>query len=416
LPVPRRYAPVWLWGAASSPFGFYGGIIAIAIPQLLAARHVPEGQIAALTGLLFLPGATNFLLAPVLDVRFSRRTYAFALALVGAICLFSALMLQANLVVFETLIIAGFVAITLYSAALGGWTAGIVPAHKIPLLSVWVNIANIGAGGLMAFVVMLLLRTLPLPAASGLLASWILLPTAIFFFMPSPPPDRRLAGESFAGLLRAIAGLVRRREVLLILLLFILPSSSFALTNILGGLGADFHTSERMVSLLGGLGVTVAGALACIVSGPLCARLPLRRLYLATGIIGGLFTLSLLALPRGPAAFGIAMLGENAFQSVAFTVMTAIALRTVGHNNALASTEYGILISAGNIPIVYMQFLDGQGYAAGHLAGALATDAGISIVVCVALLGLLAGLRNSPQWRTPARDAEGEPPGLFTEN
>jgi PAT family beta-lactamase induction signal transducer AmpG len=399
---PRTYAPVWSWGLASSSFGFYGGTIAIAVPQLLAAQHLPESRIAALTGLLLFPGCTSFLLAPILDVRFSRKSYAFVLAAIGAICLFAGLMLQTNLTLFIGFILAGYIAINLYQAALGGWQASIVPAEKIPLLSVWVNIANIGAGGVMAYVVMLLLRSVALPVASGILATLIFLPTLLFFFMPQPLNERRLMGESFRSLIGAIFGLLRRREVLLLLLLFLLPSSSFALTNILGGLGADFHTPELMVSLLSGLGVSVAGVLACVLGGPLCARLPLRRLYLGIGIVGGVFTLSLLLLPRNPTAFGIAMLGENAMQALAFTVAVAIVLKTVGHGNALAATESAILVSAQNLPIVYMQFIDGEAYQRGHLAGAFTADAGISIAVCSGLLVLLAALRNVPGWRSAA--------------
>ena len=72
MPKPR-IAPVWLIGLSLSPFGFYTGILFYAIPQLLAARHVPEERIANLSGLLMAPYALSFLIAPILDVRFSRR-------------------------------------------------------------------------------------------------------------------------------------------------------------------------------------------------------------------------------------------------------------------------------------------------------------------------------------------------------
>jgi hypothetical protein len=58
---------------------------------------------------------------------------------------------------------------------------------------------------------------------------------------------------------------------MLVLLLFAPPSSSFSLTNLRGG---DFHTAERTVSLINGVGVTFAGIAASLPGGPLCARLP----------------------------------------------------------------------------------------------------------------------------------------------
>jgi len=381
-----RLAPVWLIGLSSSPFGFYGGIVFFALPQLLAARHVPEERIAALTGLIGLPGALCFLIAPVLDVRFSRRWYAtFCCALASAF-LVAGLLSQTDLRLFGILMFLGYTSIALFYSAVGGWFASVIPGDRQPTLSSWINVANIGAAGLMALLTMRVIRHFSLPVAAALLACVMMLPTAIFLFVPAPGPDRRLARESFAGLLRAIASLFRHSEVILVLLLFALPSASFTLTNMLSGLGGDFHTPERTVSLIDGVGVTCAGIAACLLGGPLCARLPLRRLYLGVGIVGGLFTLSLLLLPRTPAAFAIAALGENVLQALAFTVSTALILRTVGHGNALASTEYGILASATNVPLFYMQFADGHAYALHGVAGAFTTDAGISIAVCAGLL------------------------------
>lgn len=245
----------------------------------------------------------------------------------------------------------------------------------------------------MAFLSVRLIRHFSLLLAVGLLACILLAPITIFLLIPAPGPDRRLARESFSGLLRAISSLFRRSEVILVLLLLALPSSSFTLTNILGGLGGDFHTPERTVSLINGVGVTFAGIAASLLGGPLCAHVPLRRLYLSIGIVGGLFTLSLLFLPHNPAAFTVATLGQNAFQALAFTVSTALALRTVGHGNALAATEYSILTCATNLPLFYMQFIDSHAYTLHGLAGAFSTDAGIFIAVCMFLLGLLAWLR-----------------------
>jgi MFS transporter, PAT family, beta-lactamase induction signal transducer AmpG len=388
-----RIAPVWLIGLSMSPFGFYSGILFYAIPQLLAARHVPEERIAGLSGLLLAPYSLFFLIAPILDVRFSRRFYATVCCALATATLIPGLFNQDSLPLLAVLMFVGATFMSLFSAALGGWLASVIPGDRQPELSSWMNVANIGAGGLMAFLSVRLIRYFPLPLAAGLLASMVMLPLSIFLFIPAPGPDRRLARESFSGLMHSIASLFRRGEVILVLLLFALPSSSFSLTNLLPGLGGDFHTPERTVSLINGVGVTLAGIAASLLGGPLCARLPLRRLYLGIGIAGGLFTLSLLLLPHRPTAFAVATIGQNGFQALAFTVMTALVLRTVGHGNALAATEYGILICAANLPIVYMQFIDGHAYTLRGVPGAFMTDAGISITVCAVLLGLLAWLR-----------------------
>jgi hypothetical protein len=35
-----RRAPVWLLGLTNALFGMYGGVLVIAVPQLLSAQHV----------------------------------------------------------------------------------------------------------------------------------------------------------------------------------------------------------------------------------------------------------------------------------------------------------------------------------------------------------------------------------------
>jgi PAT family beta-lactamase induction signal transducer AmpG len=77
--------PSWLMGLSNLSFGFFNGFLVIALPQMLAARHIPEQTIATVfavvgTGALFV-----FLLGPLLDVRFSRRWYAAVFASASAV-------------------------------------------------------------------------------------------------------------------------------------------------------------------------------------------------------------------------------------------------------------------------------------------------------------------------------------------
>ena len=390
--MPRAAAPTWLIGLTQAAFGFYGGLVAIAIPELLANRHVPAETVARLTAMLLLPGALCFLLCPLLDVRFSRRAWAVGLNVFAAAALVVAFLNVGSIAVLEACVLLGYTAINLYQAACGGWFATVVPGTRQATLSAWINVANIGAGGLMATLVTELLRLLPLGVAASLFGLLILLPVAVFPFIPAPGPDRRLARDSFEGLFRAIGSMLKRRDVLVVMLLYGSPAAGFALTNLVAGYGAVFGATERQTSLLAGAGVAVAGVLAAALGGPLCARLPLRRLYLATGIVGACFTAAVVMLPHTPAVFGLMMLGENAFQSLAFTVSTTLSLRTVGHGNPVAATEYGILTCAVNVPLIYMQFADARGYALHGLRGAFGVDAGVSMVVGVLLLAVLRWL------------------------
>jgi PAT family beta-lactamase induction signal transducer AmpG len=216
----------------------------------------------------------------------------------------------------------------------------------------------------------------------------------LFILTPCQPADDRLAHESVRAFTRDILALLRKPAVLWTLLLFVMPATAFALTNTLGGLGADFRTSERLVSLLGGAGAAVAGVVGSLMIPQLGKFIAPRPLYLWVGGVGALFTLGLVVLPHNPATFGLAMLGENVFQCAAFAVSNFIILRTIGQGNPLAATQFGLLNAAGSLPLSYMQYIDGQAYGWGGVNGGYLADSLISGAACAVLALLLWGLRR----------------------
>jgi PAT family beta-lactamase induction signal transducer AmpG len=232
-------------------------------------------------------------------------------------------------------------------------------------------------------------RISPVAAVMTLGAVLLALPLAVFPFMPAPGPDRRLASESFRQFFAEVGGVVRRPQVLLAIAMFVTPAASFALTNLLGGVGSDFRASPHFVGAVGGAGVLFAGIAGCLVF-PLVDRLlPLRFLYLAIGVVGAVFTLGLILLPRTPLTFATALIGENVFQSAAITTSIAIAFETIGQRNPLAATTFSVIVSVLNIPNTYMVVVDGWGYAWRGVGGSLLVDAGAGLAACSLLILLL---------------------------
>jgi PAT family beta-lactamase induction signal transducer AmpG len=375
-------------GLSNSTYGLLSGFIAYCLPQLLAERHVPVAKVAAITATVLSPTAFSVVFSPILDVRFSRRWYATVLACAAGIFLALAVANIRHLAVLEAAMLLANVAAFLSGSALGGWLSTIVATEDESRISSWFNIANVGGAGLMFLLGAEILRLLPLHVAAAVIGLLLFLPTGVFPFMPAPGPDRKLASESFAQFFREVLALLRRKQVLIALLLFVAPSASFSLTAMLSGFGDDFHASARMVSLLGGLGVVAAATLGSLLFPSLARRMPLRPLYLGIGTVGGLFTLSLIAMPHTPATFTTALVGENVFQALAYTACYAIAFETIGRDNPLAATTFTVLNAAANIPILYMLVIDGNAYTHHGVVGSFAADAGVSIAAC-ALLGCL---------------------------
>jgi len=399
----RRFRiPIWAMGLCNALFGMYGGILVISVPQLLSARQVSEATIASMTAVMISPGFWTFLVSPVLDVKFSRRWYSVATALIAAALLSIALLNLDHPGRVEVLLVLGFFFANLYQNALGGWLSSIIRAGEEGILSVWSTIGNISGGGLMAMITGEVVTRLSAATAALVLGLAVLVPIGIFPWMDAPGPDRRLARDSFGQFFREVRAILERREVLIAIVLFLAPAATFSLTNLLGGLGADFHASTHFVGLVGGAGVLLGGIAGCLVF-PLIDRLmPLRYLYLAIGIAGALFTLSLILLPRTPATFALALIGENVFQSVAITASTAITYQTVGRDNPLAATSFALMIASFNVSNTYMLVVDGWGYAQRGVTGGYAADACVSVVASLVLAGGLSWLARR-QAGTPLR-------------
>ncbi len=389
----RRVPPIWLMGISNASFGLYGGIAFFAMPQVLATHHVSEARIAAITAMALSPNFWAVIFGPMLDVRFSRRWYAtFFAGLAGVLAFIAAINLR-HLAVLEVALVTGSAAAILSTTALGGWLSSVCRKEDENKLSAWFNFAYIGSSGFTMMIGGELIRHLPLWLAAALLGAIVFLPASLFLFIPAPGPDRRLAGESFTQFSREIFALLRRKEILVTLLLFITPCGSFALTNLLGGVGNDFSASPRIVSLAGGAGAILPGILGCLLFPLLSKRIPLRLLYLANGTLGGLFTLSLIVLPHAPWTFALALLGEFLFQTISYTGTVALTFEAIGKNNPLAATTFTFLIAATNVPVAYMLYVDGKAYSFGGVRGSFAADAAISIFVCV-LLGWLLSRRQ----------------------
>ena len=195
----KRVAPLWLMGLSNSVFGMFGGIILVAMPEILAARHVPESTIAGMTAVMISPGFWGFLLSPMLDVRFSRRWYAATTAILSAVCLLVALLNLDKLVLVEWVLCAGSLLTGLSGSALGGWLSTITTTKEESRLSVWFTIGNLGGSGAMAVLASPLLNHLPTLSAGLVLTGLLLMPVAVYPFMPAPGPDLSVGGRELRG-------------------------------------------------------------------------------------------------------------------------------------------------------------------------------------------------------------------------
>ncbi len=388
----QRIPPPWILALPGLTFGLTVGFVIVTLPQLLAAQGISGGRIPFAVAIISSPSFFSFLIAPVLDVRFRRRTYATVFGVMAAAATAWVVLDHGSAISVGAVMFAGFLCLMLFAASHAGWVGSLIDPAQARLLGAWATAYSIAGGGAGTLLSGFATQDLSPAAAAGFLFLLLLAPLLVFPLIPAPAPSAALAGESFRRFLHEIASLFKRIEVLVALSLFTLPSGSFALTNVLGGWGNDFHAPPALVSLLGGTGAILAGIIGCSLMPLLARRLPLRPLYLSIGFVGAAFTLRLLGLPRVPSTYGVAFIGENIFQAAAIATASAIIFEIIGPGNPLAATLFALLGAAGNLPISYMTLIDGGGYHWLGVRGAFMADAGVSGTACV-VLAIVLGRR-----------------------
>ena len=381
----RRQLPPWAMGLAGAPLGFYFGFISTATPILLRAHGVSVGKISEVSAIGFSPTFWAFLLCPVLDVHFTKRTYALFFAGVAGICLGVSTMLTANLVAFTVVLTAGCTAAVMFGNTHQGWMPDVIEDKHYSHVGATTNIANLGAAGLFATLTVVLVRTLPALPAAGLLGLTVMAPTAMLFFIPLPAMPTRGVAETFGTFFHDLYVVCKRPGCILGLVCFLSPTACFALTNLFSGMGADFHTPERWVTALNGAGVAIFCSLGCLVGIWFCGRFPRWRVYILTGFGGATAALGLIRTPHTLEWFAAGVLAYNFFQGINYTAFSSLCYEIVGPRNPLAATQMALLAAATNLPISYMTAVDGHFHTTHGLTGMLAVD-GLSSVTVGAIL------------------------------
>ena len=384
----RRNLPVWLLGLTNLPLGVTGAVGLLVAPEVLASRHVPETTIANVTALQLAGTFICFLIAPVLDVQFSRRTYAIAMTIAATVISFITVLSFSNVSMLGLwLFLMGMVA-NLNQAALGGWFGSILPDESDAPLGAWFTVANCAGFGITSIVGIELVHHQPLWIAATVLAAMNLLALPVIIWVHSPISERKRLHEGFSRFGSELLQLPKRSDVRRMFLLLVLPCASFALTNTLGGLGSDYHASEKLIAAIAGIGVTLAGIFGSLAVPVLSRRAPLLSVYLGIGFVGGISTLSLLLLPHSPSVYTAAFVAQNVWQAAALATGNALILSSLGHDNPVASTQFAVLNAAMCAPIGYMQWLDGHAYGVRGLTGLYLTDGGLDLIACTLMTGL----------------------------
>ena len=401
--------PPWLIGMGALTFGLVAGFVITALPFLLSKAGVSIDRIATVSAVAMSPTFWAFLMTPVVDVGFTRRTYAFGFAIASAACLGTALLLfsPARLSLFTALVLLAELTIVLQSGAVNGWISEFVLDTERGRVGGWINAANLGGGALGAMAVMWSASRVPFRTL-GMMIAFAAVASTLFLLRYPKPADPQLGlRQILGGTLRSVVQTSRQPQVLTGFLLFLAPASCVAAINLFAGLGNEFHASPQWVVWTTGAGTAVTSAIGSILGGYIADRMDRGVLYLSGGILAGACALGMAVAPHTQASFTVGVLAYNCVAGVCYAAFSALSLQMVGIRNPTAATQLALFAAASNGAIVYMTWADGQGFRMFGVRGLLLVD---GLAAMGAAIPLLWFLRSRAAKNSLALDVAGALP------
>jgi PAT family beta-lactamase induction signal transducer AmpG len=387
----------WLFALLIAPMAVLSnGIMAGVLAYLMGRQGINPARQSTVIALLTLPQTIYFLWSPLTDFWFARRRWL----LLGAIGAAFAVAIALRSVRLDA---AGTIALLFTGGCLGqlvvascGGLMGMLRGELVRRrASGFYQAGSLGFGALALFALTLLAQRLSLPELGVCMAALIALPGLASLWAPDHGleksggllPTLRLVGSEFRATFL-------RWSAVPYLACMLLPMGSGALSGLLPGLAAEYHISGAQIAWINGLG----GSLLCCV-GSLAAGLAVTRLrsvyYYALICSMNLIPLAVLWLgPLTPVTYLVGSLLMLLSIGACYGAFTGVVLEFLGHSGKSGSARYSLINSLGNVPVAYMAYVDGRGYARWGAHGMPGVD------LCLSVAGLAVLLMLA--WRQPA--------------
>jgi PAT family beta-lactamase induction signal transducer AmpG len=387
-PIPHERP--WLFAFLITPDAVISlGLVSGAITYLLRDEGVDPARAASIAALLSLPHAIYFLWGPLTDFWMRRRTWLLIAAAATAIAL---------LVAFHQPYLASpwAVGLLFLSACFGVFVVaacgGIMGTLHSDLsrrrASSFYQTGSLAFGALAVFVLVTFSGRLGLGFLGWIVAAMIALPSFFALAAPAQPlVNERGLRQTVARIWHEFKSTFLRWEAIPYTLLVTSPCCSGAMIGLLPQLARDYGVTGPQVAWINGVAgalLTSAGALAAALI-PIRVRAPIA--FLLAGL-GNATTLAILVFgPMRPAVYFTGTILFLFTIGAGYALFTGVALEFLGGSGKSGSSRYAIINSLGNLPVSYMTFLDGRGYA---LWGPRAMPAADAILTAAGSLLLLA--------------------------
>lgn len=378
------------------PFGVVSGYASVTLAYQLKEAGASVGDVAALIALSVLPHTWKFFWAPVVDVTFSQRKWYLMAALpasagIAAMGFFPATKAglgALHVVVFSTSLATTFLGMSVESLMAHG-----TPMELKGRAGGWFQAGSLGGYGIGGGLGLFLAKWLNSPEIASTTVGMLCLLCALAL-IAAPTPERPALGtrwiSSFPATMKDLWELIRKPAGALALILCFLPIGSGAapFAAIANDWSASANTVATVTGMLGGLNAAVG----CLVGGRICDSMNRKSAYVLFGLLQAASATGMALLPRNQNMFILWASIYTFTNGLTYAAFSAFVLEAIG--KGAAATKYNALASLSNIPIYYMNNVDG--WTADHWGPSkmLFTEAGLGLagaVVFAALAKILLG-------------------------
>ena len=398
---PSRWPAPWFFSLLILPLGIVViGFNFTALPLLLAQAGVPVERIASISSVINLPGVVGFLLAPVVDIKFRRRTW-LAIATFGtsvAVCIYFRAIAVSHLTLLTALILVGGMLTFLVNAACGGLIVKALSESAQSKAAAWIMAGQLGGGALGAALILWLAARLPISMVGVCLAAVVALLGLLPFTIPEPSPEPSAWFQGrFAQIGKEIWAVIRSPARRWSTLLLLAPGGTGAAQSLLPAIASHYGVGTTGViwtnGIAGGVMLGLGSLCGVLIPGDWDRRLT----YAGAGLTNALAAFVLLAANR-PSVYLSGTVLYMITEGFCWARFTALTLEIVGVETRDASTLYSVLNAAGTIPLLYMIRLDGFGFSKFGTHGLLWMDAAGNLLVFAVVVGVFVacgmGLRR----------------------
>jgi predicted MFS family arabinose efflux permease len=156
------------------------------------------------------------------------------------------------------------------------------------------------------------------------------------------------------------------------------------------GIAVDYHVAAQTVVWISGFGGGLFTVLGSLAGGWICDRMSRWLAYALGALLSAICAIGMLLGPLSALTFAIGASLYLTVQGISFATYSALTLELVGPARRSAATRQTLYAAVGNAPVMYMTWLDGQGYKYFGTRGLLGTDA-LSNVIAAGIVLLLIG-------------------------